>query len=66
LQKKLEIVRNYLTFAINHLKQTTTMANLFDRIFKEEAEVLIKAIATKVLGITDFEQVEIAQYELSI
>lgn len=27
------------------------MANIFDRIFKEESEILIKAIATKVLGI---------------
>lgn len=30
------------------------MANIFDRIFKEESEILIKAIATKVLGIDSF------------
>ena len=30
------------------------MANVFDRIFKEESEILIKAIATKVLGIHYF------------
>jgi predicted transposase YdaD len=30
------------------------MAHEFDKIFKEEAETLIKAIATKVLGITHF------------
>lgn len=30
------------------------MANEFDKIFKEESEILIKAIATKVLGIKDF------------
>lgn len=34
------------------------MANSFDRIFKEESEALIKAIATKVLGITDFAHTE--------
>ncbi|MBL7818795.1 MAG: hypothetical protein JNL70_27600 [Saprospiraceae bacterium] len=34
------------------------MANEFDRIFKEESEILIKAIATKVLGITDFDNTE--------
>ncbi len=30
------------------------MAHEFDKIFKEESEVLIKAIATKVLGISNF------------
>jgi hypothetical protein len=30
------------------------MAHEFDKIFKEESETLIKAIATKVLGIKDF------------
>ena len=30
------------------------MAHEFDKIFKEESETLIKAIATKVLGITNF------------
>jgi predicted transposase YdaD len=34
------------------------MANSFDRVFKEEAEILIKAIATKVLGIRDFDHTE--------
>jgi hypothetical protein len=34
------------------------MANEFDRIFKEETEILIKAIATKVLGIGYFENTQ--------
>ena len=34
------------------------MANEFDKIFKEESEILIKAIATKVLGIKDFNNTE--------
>jgi predicted transposase YdaD len=34
------------------------MANTFDKIFKEESETLIKAIATKILGITSFDNTE--------
>ena len=34
------------------------MANTFDKIFKEESEILIKAIATKILGIGDFDNTE--------
>jgi hypothetical protein len=34
------------------------MANTFDKIFKEESEILIKAIATKILGIDSFDKTE--------
>ena len=34
------------------------MGNIFDKIFKEESEILIKAIASKILGIGNSERTE--------
>jgi hypothetical protein len=34
------------------------MANIFDKIFKEESEILIRAIATKILNIKNFDRTE--------
>ena len=34
------------------------MSNIFDKIFKEESEILIRAIATKVLNIKNFDRTE--------
>ena len=34
------------------------MSNIFDKVFKEESEILIRAIATKVLNIKNFDRTE--------
>jgi hypothetical protein len=52
---RISIVLLFLHCKTIHSSLTNiTMAHEFDKIFKEESETLIKAIATKVLGIKNF------------